>query len=130
MPDRVLPSLFVLAVIREPIHDELVDAVQGDLLLRSCTLDGHGDQRDVRVGRLDHILDADHSAVRGSAVRSRSTGRSSVHVGRTGVRIVTAHSCCVVVAVTAGGYVTGGSGGGGRCSRCRRRNRSSILIGS
>ena len=46
MADGVLPALFVLPVVREPLHDELVDAVKGDTLLR-VVLDGHGDEGDV-----------------------------------------------------------------------------------
>lgn len=49
--DGVLPSLAVLAVVREPLHDELVDAVERDLVVVG-RLDGHGDQGDVGVGRL------------------------------------------------------------------------------
>lgn len=46
MSDGILPSLFVLLVVREAIHDELVDAVQCDLLVASA-LDGHCNQRDI-----------------------------------------------------------------------------------
>ena len=31
--DRVLPALLVVAVVREPVHDERVNAVQGGLLV-------------------------------------------------------------------------------------------------
>ena len=33
MPDRVLPALLVLPVIREVLHDELVDTVKCQLLI-------------------------------------------------------------------------------------------------
>jgi len=51
VPDRVLPALAVLVIVREPLHDELIDAVQGDAVVRRV-LDRHRNQRDVGVGRL------------------------------------------------------------------------------
>lgn len=45
---RVLPALSVLPVVREPVHDELVDVTEGEHLLRTA-LDGHGRQGDVGV---------------------------------------------------------------------------------
>lgn len=51
MPDRVLPPLLVLPVEREQVHDELVDLGQGEHF-GGRILDGHRDQRDVRIGRL------------------------------------------------------------------------------
>lgn len=48
---RVLPSLRILAVISEVVHDEFVNFGQGAHLLRVVP-DGHGRQRDVRVRRL------------------------------------------------------------------------------
>lgn len=51
MAQAVLPTLRVLAVVGEALHDELVDVTQRQHLL--CrVLDGHRGQRDVRVGRL------------------------------------------------------------------------------
>lgn len=44
--DGVLPGSLVWAVVREPFHDELIDAWQSDPLLRAL-LDGHGYQSDV-----------------------------------------------------------------------------------
>lgn len=41
--DGVLPGSLVGAVVGEPLHDELVDARQGDALL-GALLDGHGYQ--------------------------------------------------------------------------------------
>ena len=55
VPDGVLPTLLVFAVVRKPFHDELVDAVEGDLLVLRV-LDGHRDQGYVRVRRLDHVF--------------------------------------------------------------------------
>ena len=49
--DRVLPALLVVPVVGEPVHDELVDAAQGQPLL-GRTADGHRDQGDVGEGRL------------------------------------------------------------------------------
>lgn len=61
MADRVLPALLVFPVVRETIHDELIDTVQGDLLLRRRALNGHGDQGDVRIRRFHHVFDPDHA---------------------------------------------------------------------
>lgn len=38
-------------IVRESFHDELVNTVQRDPMIR-CILDGHSDQGDVRVRRL------------------------------------------------------------------------------
>ena len=54
MADGVLPALLVLPVEGEFVDDELVDAVEGDLFVGRVG-DGHGDERDVGVGRLDHV---------------------------------------------------------------------------
>lgn len=48
MADRVLPTLLVLAVVREVLHDKLIDTVQGEALLRALT-DRHHYQRVVTV---------------------------------------------------------------------------------
>jgi len=55
VPDRVLPALLVLPVVREPLHDELIDTVERAPLVRRV-LYGHRYQGDVRVRRLDHVL--------------------------------------------------------------------------
>lgn len=44
----VLPALLVLMVVREPVHDELVDTVQCYFTVRSV-LHSHGDERNVAV---------------------------------------------------------------------------------
>lgn len=44
----VLPPLGVFSVVRESIHDELVDLAEREHLLRAA-LDRHGSERDVRV---------------------------------------------------------------------------------
>ena len=51
MSERVLPLLRVLAVVGKFFHDELVDLAQWQHLLAG-RLDGHGGERDVRIGRL------------------------------------------------------------------------------
>ena len=51
MADGVLPALLVLVVVGEPLNDKAVDAVEGDPTLWRA-FDRHGDERDVRVGRL------------------------------------------------------------------------------
>ena len=48
--DRVLPALFILLVEWEFVDDVLVDAVQGQSLLR-WVADGHGNQGDVGIRR-------------------------------------------------------------------------------
>lgn len=51
VPYGVLPSLSVLPIIGEVVHDEPVDSAQREPLFRRRT-DGHGDQGDVRIRRL------------------------------------------------------------------------------
>ena len=48
-------NLLVVPVVGKALHDEVVDAVQCGLLLRGV-LDGHGNEGDVGVGRLHHVL--------------------------------------------------------------------------
>ena len=52
---RVLPALAILVVVGEALHDELVDAVEGDAVVWRV-LDGHRDQGDVAVGRLLRVV--------------------------------------------------------------------------
>jgi len=49
--DRVLPRGELVPVVGEAGHDEVADAAQGESLVRTLE-DAHGDERDVRVGRL------------------------------------------------------------------------------
>ena len=51
VPEGVLPALGVVPVVREPLHDELVDLGEGQHPLRRV-VDGHCGQRNVRVRRL------------------------------------------------------------------------------
>lgn len=51
VPQRVLPALGVVPVVREPIRDVLVDIVETQHLLRRAP-DRHRSQRNVRVGGL------------------------------------------------------------------------------
>lgn len=48
--NRILPTLLVVMVKRETVHDELIDAAQRRALVR-CALDGHGDECNVTVWR-------------------------------------------------------------------------------
>ena len=48
-------DLFVIPVVGESLHYKVVDAVECGLLVWGV-LDGHGDERDVGVGRLHHVL--------------------------------------------------------------------------
>uniref|UniRef100_A0A182Q5E9 Uncharacterized protein n=1 Tax=Anopheles farauti TaxID=69004 RepID=A0A182Q5E9_9DIPT len=68
---RVLPALLVVPIVREPVHDVLVDTVQRDLLI-SRVLDGHRDEGDVGVRGFHHLL---------------VLVRSGQCVGRAGVRV-------------------------------------------
>lgn len=52
--DGVLPGSLVGPVVREALHDEVVDAGQSDPLLR-VLLDRHGDQSDVAVRRSAYL---------------------------------------------------------------------------
>ena len=127
MADRVLPALLVLPVVGEAIHDELVDPVQRDLLLRSRALDGHGDQGDVRIRRFHHVLDADDARVVRHDRRGSARSRCVADVSRRRacrVRIVTAHGRRVIITGVSVNTcdITGriGTCGAGR-SRQRRR---------
>ena len=60
MSDGVLPGSLVGAVVRKPLHDELVDARQSDPLLRAL-LDGHGYQSDVADTQCDKLKDDEFS---------------------------------------------------------------------
>ena len=51
VPQRVLPTLRVVAVVGKAVDDELVDVVEGHHLV-GRRLDGHRRQGDVRVGWL------------------------------------------------------------------------------
>jgi len=83
VPDRVLPALLVLPVVREPLHDELVDTVERAPFVRRV-LYGHRYQGDVRIGRLDHVLGRGrgrrHHVMVVMVVRRLVTGRRVVSV--------------------------------------------------
>lgn len=55
VPDAVLPGGELFAVVGEPVSDELADAAEGQSLVGRLK-DGHGDQSDVRIRRLDHAV--------------------------------------------------------------------------
>lgn len=55
MTNRVLPALFILSVVRKSVHDELIYSAQRYFLLWRA-LDGHGNERDVGVRRLNHLV--------------------------------------------------------------------------
>jgi hypothetical protein len=48
-------DLFIVPVVGKALHDKVIDAVEGCLLL-GRVLNGHGDEGDVGVGRLHHVL--------------------------------------------------------------------------
>ena len=48
-------DLLVVSVVGKALHDEVVDPVEGGLLLRGV-LDGHGNEGNVGVGRLNHVF--------------------------------------------------------------------------
>jgi len=51
----ILPGGEFFPVVGKPVSDEITDAAEGQPLVGRLQ-DGHGDQRDVRVGRLDDPL--------------------------------------------------------------------------
>ena len=55
MTYRVLPSLLILTIVWEVIHDKLINFTQSQHL-RCRLLNSHGNQTDVRVGRLGMSL--------------------------------------------------------------------------
>lgn len=85
VPNAVLPALLVVSVKRKPFHDKLVNPIQGHLLVRRV-LDSHGDERNVAIGGLDHILGLRLGGVR--SIRPGHAGgvlvmsRMRVHVHR------------------------------------------------
>ena len=85
VPDAVLPALLVVSVKGKPLHDKLVNPIQGHLLVRRV-LDSHGDERDVAVGGFDHILGLRLRGVRsirpGHAGGVLVVSRVRVHVHR------------------------------------------------
>lgn len=70
MANGVLPSRKLLPVVRKAVAYELADATERQLFLRALE-DGHGDECDVRVGRL-------HQAVLGFTLHG--TGRALVGI--------------------------------------------------
>ena len=48
-------DLFVIPVVGKSLHYKVVDAVECGLLVWGV-LDGHGNEGDVGVGRLDHVF--------------------------------------------------------------------------
>lgn len=71
--DGVLPGSLVGAVVGEPLHDELVDARQGDALL-GALLDGHGYQSYV-ADTQRHTLQSGNTAP--PVVRVKITGEEN-----------------------------------------------------
>lgn len=55
MPNRVLPALFILPIVRKSVHDELIYSAKCYFLLWRA-LYSHGNERYVRVRRLDHLV--------------------------------------------------------------------------
>jgi len=64
----VLPALLVALVVGELLADELVDLGQGEPL-HGRALDGHADQRHVRVGRLLQVRTAVAAVAEGGGRR-------------------------------------------------------------
>ena len=54
-PCTMCVYLFVVSVVGEALHDKVVDAVERGFLL-GRVLDGHGNEGDVGVGGLNHVL--------------------------------------------------------------------------
>ena len=73
MSDAVLPRRELLPIVSEPVHDELADSAQRQSFLRRLE-DRHGDEGDVRVGRLHGatLLPRRAAFVRLGAVLSRA----------------------------------------------------------
>ena len=85
MSNGVLPPLLVLSVEREKIHYELVNLAEGAHLARRL-LDGHGDERDVRVRGFGVGV---ASAVR--LVPGAVQGVGAVHRHDVGVHLAASH---------------------------------------
>jgi hypothetical protein len=84
--DGVLPAGLAALVEREVIGDELVNVAEGEFALRRA-LDGHSDERRVRVGwshHLHQVLAAGHRQPAQLARGCRAGGRGGC--GRRGLR--------------------------------------------
>lgn len=55
MPNRVLPALFILPIVRKSVHDELIYSAECYFLLWRA-LYSHGNECNVRVRRLHHLV--------------------------------------------------------------------------
>lgn len=55
MPNRVLPALFIFPIVRKSVHDELIYSAKCYFLLWRA-LYSHGNERNVRIRRLDHLM--------------------------------------------------------------------------
>jgi len=77
VPDGVLPALAVVPVVREALHDEVVNAVEGDFALVG-RVDGHGDEGDVRVGWFLVVLRVVEEQPRGQQVSLQGEACCSV----------------------------------------------------
>ena len=133
--DAVLPALLVVAIKREPLHDELINPVEGHLLVRRV-LDSHGDERDVAVRGFHHILGLGLRRVR--SIRPRHArwvlivGRVRVHVHRCGHPGVPATRSGPVVARVAAdvGHDAQGVGTGDGVASLHVCTASAVRLGS
>lgn len=84
MSNGILPSLLILSVIGEQVHDELINFTKGQHFARGI-LDRHRDERNIGVGRLCVRVTSTIGFVR---ARSLQQGTGTVHtrriVGRRG----------------------------------------------
>lgn len=111
MTDGVLPTLFVVSVVGEALHDELVNTVECGLFVRAI-LDRHGNKGYIRIRWLHHVfLGVVRSWI--SRVRGVPGGSSGGHgVGR-GVLVV---SCVTVREIGSHAADRECGAGGGHCA--------------
>lgn len=102
MSNAVLPALLIVSVEWKPLHDELVNPIQGHFLV-GRVLDRHGDERDVAVGGLHHVL-----GLRLGSVRSVSPGHAGGVLVMSRMRVHVHRRCHPRVAPTGSGPVVAG----------------------
>jgi len=119
VPDGILPTLLVVLVVGKMAHYVLVDAVQGEPLLRTLP-DGHHDQRVVAVRRFLRLLLVLGLLLRVLLTRRADGRRARRAIQRWRFRAVTSHvEIAAVVAVIDVTHV-GGIRLAGRRRRCPR----------
>lgn len=89
MSDAILPALFIFSIKWKAFHDELINPIERDFLV-GCVLDGHRDEGNVGIWRLDHVFGR---GCGGGGVVSRGVGGVATHGRRVALVGVGAGAC-------------------------------------